>query len=132
MNDDEWEFIYAESTASQEPDSRSSTPRSGTPRSGTPRRALRGVSTLNPTSVRRKLDGKTFAPGDFVLLQSDEDEHPYVGMIHDFSFGTKGFMEVRTMWFTHPEHVLPKKNRRKDTMNVSELRETREGVLTLF
>lgn len=106
MEDDEWEFIFAEGTASPEPSKL------------TPRRALRGVSTLKPTSVKRKSDGKSFSPGDFILLESSDDD-PYIALIHDFSFGTKGFMEVRTVWFTRPTDVLPKSKRREDALEVS-------------
>lgn len=51
-------------------------------------------------------------------MASPEDQ-PYVGLIHDFSYSTKGFVEVRTVWFTHPDNVLPKSKRREDALKVS-------------
>lgn len=108
MEDDEWEFIYAEATASPQVSSRNSTPR----------RALRKTASINPTSLRRKSDNKVFNTGDFVLIESSKYDEPYVGLIHDFSFGTKGFMEVKTVWFTRPKDILPKSKRREDVAEV--------------
>lgn len=107
MADIDWEFIYDSGSASPRPTSSDTSSK----------RALRGVTELNPTAVRRKSDGKIFKQGDCVLVASD-GERPFVGMIHDFSFTTKGIVEVRTLWFTHPLDVLPLSKRRKDALEV--------------
>lgn len=77
-----------------------------------PRRSQRGRGlSLKPVAVRRKADKKLFSIGDYVLMESgsrrdlEDDGVPHVAIIHEFSFNSKGFIQVKTIWFTRPEHT---------------------------
>lgn len=54
------------------------------------------LSESQPVSVQRKVDGKIFSTGHFVLLESS-NESPYIGFIRGFSRGENGLMEVKTL-----------------------------------
>ena len=100
MSENDWESIYPEQINT---DSEAN---------ASPRRSQRKRgSPLRPVAVRRKADKKLFSLGDYVLMESgsrrdlEDDGVPHVGIIYDFSFNSKGFIEVRTVWFMRPEHT---------------------------
>lgn len=100
MSENDWESIYPEQINT---DSEAN---------ASPRRLQRKRgSPLRPVAVRRKADKKLFSLGDYVLMESgsrrdlEDDGVPHVGIIYDFSFNSKGFIEVRTVWFMRPEHT---------------------------
>lgn len=103
-SEDKWEFIYSIPDDSPEPETSS-------------RESFRSASALRPVSVRRKTDGKTFSPGNFVLLESSSGT-PFVGVIHDFLAGESGALEVRTVWFTRPWDILPGTKHRPEAIKV--------------
>lgn len=100
MSENDWESIYPEQINTDSEVNAS------------PRRSQRKRgSPLRPVAVRRKADKKLFSLGDYVLMESgsrrdlEDDGVPHVGIIYDFSFNSKGFIEVRTVWFMRPEHT---------------------------
>lgn len=96
----EWDYVYEDI-----PDTSSS-------------RKLRGNTSLNPIAIIRKEDNKKFKPGDDVLIESGDERNPYVARILDFSFSSKGFMEMSTIWYSRQDDVLGK-FRRSDHQSVS-------------
>lgn len=70
------------------------------------RRTTRRAPPPEPIAAKRN-DGVTFNRGDTVLVASDEEEAPYVGIIAQFVNSVKGGIQVKLLWFSRPGDMSP-------------------------
>lgn len=70
-----------------------------------------------PLAVFRQEDGKRFSIGDDVLVESSNEDRPFVARIHDFTVSESGLIQMTAIWYSRIEEISPK-CRRSDHLPV--------------